>query len=230
MPMGGKKKKKSVLYEHIAKALSKRLPHKAVQRRLNFKSVPQAVCQDLCVCLCVFPHCASELTLNLCTCQAFALSILLGCMTFFLRNQGVTCFVTSSGTVWLRSGSRQHEDMCTDCLLTLCQCLWRRQSLASQVGAREWNPAGFLWRRALGTWVWEDHHVDTFQRPRLLCVCPEQIASLCAEEAAAQEQTGQVEECLKVNLLKIKTEMCKKVTTISHHSLTAFPSSRSSSS
>jgi len=34
---------------------------------------------------------------------------------------------------------------------------------------------------------------------------------LCAEEAAAQEQTGQVEECLKVNLLKIKTEMCKKV-------------------
>jgi len=38
---------------------------------------------------------------------------------------------------------------------------------------------------------------------------------LCAEEAAAQEQTGQVEECLKVNLLKIKTEMCKKVTEIS---------------
>lgn len=34
---------------------------------------------------------------------------------------------------------------------------------------------------------------------------------MCAEEAAAQEQTGQVEECLKVNLLKIKTEMCKKV-------------------
>jgi Golgi apparatus protein 1 len=39
----------------------------------------------------------------------------------------------------------------------------------------------------------------------------DQIASLCAEEAAAQEQTGQVEECLKVNLLKIKTEVCKKV-------------------
>ena len=46
----------------------------------------------------------------------------------------------------------------------------------------------------------------------LCSVCPEQIASLCAEEAAAQEQTGQVEECLKVNLLKIKTEGCKKVT------------------
>lgn len=38
-----------------------------------------------------------------------------------------------------------------------------------------------------------------------------QISNLCAEEAAAQEQTGQVEECLKVNLLKIKTEICKKV-------------------
>lgn len=51
------------------------------------------------------------------------------------------------------------------------------------------------------------------------CVSPEQISNLCAEEAAAQEQTGQVEECLKVNLLKIKTEMCKKVTTIDHHFL-----------
>lgn len=38
-----------------------------------------------------------------------------------------------------------------------------------------------------------------------------QISTLCAEEAAAQEQTGQVEECLKINLLKIKQEECKKV-------------------
>lgn len=38
-----------------------------------------------------------------------------------------------------------------------------------------------------------------------------QISRLCPEEAAAQEQTGQVEECLKVNLLKIKQEPCKKV-------------------
>lgn len=45
-----------------------------------------------------------------------------------------------------------------------------------------------------------------------LCVCSSaQISRLCAEEAAAQEQTGQVEECLKVNLLKIKQEGCKKV-------------------
>lgn len=44
------------------------------------------------------------------------------------------------------------------------------------------------------------------------CVCV-QISRLCAEEAAAQEQTGQVEECLKVNLLKIKQEGCKKVKT-----------------
>lgn len=43
-----------------------------------------------------------------------------------------------------------------------------------------------------------------------VCVCV-QISRLCAEEAAAQEQTGQVEECLKVNLLKIKQEGCKKV-------------------
>lgn len=42
-----------------------------------------------------------------------------------------------------------------------------------------------------------------------------QISRLCAEEAAAQEQTGQVEECLKVNLLKIKQEACKKVRTSS---------------
>eukprot|EP00064_Thunnus_orientalis_P021196 superscaffoldBa00006285_g21353 len=38
----------------------------------------------------------------------------------------------------------------------------------------------------------------------------DQISKLCAEEAAAQEQTGQVEECLKVNLLKIKQDACKK--------------------
>lgn len=38
-----------------------------------------------------------------------------------------------------------------------------------------------------------------------------QIPRLCAEEVAAQEQTGQVEECLKVNLLKLKNEGCKKV-------------------
>uniref|UniRef100_A0A665WVE2 Golgi apparatus protein 1 n=1 Tax=Echeneis naucrates TaxID=173247 RepID=A0A665WVE2_ECHNA len=38
----------------------------------------------------------------------------------------------------------------------------------------------------------------------------DQISRLCVEEAAAQEQTGQVEECLKVNLLKIKQEACKK--------------------
>lgn len=45
----------------------------------------------------------------------------------------------------------------------------------------------------------------------LTCFLSLQIFTLCAEEAAAQEQTGQVEECLKVNLLKIKAEMCKKV-------------------
>lgn len=41
--------------------------------------------------------------------------------------------------------------------------------------------------------------------------CLSQIPRLCAEEVAAQEQTGQVEECLKINLLKISHEGCKKV-------------------
>ena len=53
----------------------------------------------------------------------------------------------------------------------------------------------------------------------VFCVCVRwcvQISRLCAEEAAAQEQTGQVEECLKVNLLKIKQEGCKKVPAITH--------------
>uniref|UniRef100_H2ZRP2 Golgi apparatus protein 1 n=1 Tax=Latimeria chalumnae TaxID=7897 RepID=H2ZRP2_LATCH len=40
--------------------------------------------------------------------------------------------------------------------------------------------------------------------------CSDEISALCSEEAAAQEQTGQVEECLKLNLLKIKSEACKK--------------------
>uniref|UniRef100_A0A667ZTR0 Golgi apparatus protein 1 n=1 Tax=Myripristis murdjan TaxID=586833 RepID=A0A667ZTR0_9TELE len=38
----------------------------------------------------------------------------------------------------------------------------------------------------------------------------DQISRLCAEEAAAQEQSGQVQECLKYNLLKIKQDTCKK--------------------
>ncbi|XP_039618340.1 Golgi apparatus protein 1 [Polypterus senegalus] len=51
-----------------------------------------------------------------------------------------------------------------------------------------------------------DYRLD----PQLQLHCSDEISSLCAEEAAAQEQTGQVEECLKANLLKIKNEQCKK--------------------
>ncbi|KAM8895295.1 Golgi apparatus protein 1-like isoform 1-T1 [Spinachia spinachia] len=51
-----------------------------------------------------------------------------------------------------------------------------------------------------------DYRLD----PQLQVHCTDEISRLCAEEAAAQEQTGQVEECLKVNLLKIKQEACKK--------------------
>ncbi|KAI3377325.1 hypothetical protein L3Q82_008534, partial [Scortum barcoo] len=51
-----------------------------------------------------------------------------------------------------------------------------------------------------------DYRLD----PQLQMHCSDEISKLCAEEAAAQEQTGQVEECLKVNLLKIKQDTCKK--------------------
>ncbi|XP_063053425.1 Golgi apparatus protein 1 [Engraulis encrasicolus] len=51
-----------------------------------------------------------------------------------------------------------------------------------------------------------DYRLD----PQLQLQCTEEITLLCAEEVAAQEQTGQVEECLKANLLKIKHEGCKK--------------------
>ncbi|XP_039530528.1 Golgi apparatus protein 1 isoform X1 [Pimephales promelas] len=51
-----------------------------------------------------------------------------------------------------------------------------------------------------------DYRLD----PQLQLQCSEEIPRLCAEEVAAQEQTGQVEECLKYNLLKINHEGCKK--------------------
>ncbi|XP_048402447.1 Golgi apparatus protein 1 isoform X1 [Stegostoma tigrinum] len=51
-----------------------------------------------------------------------------------------------------------------------------------------------------------DYRLD----PQLQIHCTKEINSLCAEEVAAQEQTGQVEECLKINLLKIVGEPCKK--------------------
>ncbi|XP_078400178.1 Golgi apparatus protein 1 isoform X1 [Cetorhinus maximus] len=51
-----------------------------------------------------------------------------------------------------------------------------------------------------------DYRLD----PQLQIHCTKEINTLCAEEAAAQEQTGQVEECLKINLLKITGESCKK--------------------
>ncbi|XP_049579323.1 Golgi apparatus protein 1 isoform X1 [Syngnathus scovelli] len=50
-----------------------------------------------------------------------------------------------------------------------------------------------------------DYRLD----PQLQLHCTQEITHLCPEEAAAQEQTGQVEECLKINLLKIKQDACK---------------------
>ncbi|GAA6092625.1 Golgi apparatus protein 1b, partial [Tachysurus ichikawai] len=52
-----------------------------------------------------------------------------------------------------------------------------------------------------------DYRLD----PQLQLHCRKEITDLCAEEAAAQEQTGQVEECLKTNLLKLKHDICRKV-------------------
>ncbi|TSL75299.1 Golgi apparatus protein 1 [Bagarius yarrelli] len=51
-----------------------------------------------------------------------------------------------------------------------------------------------------------DYRLD----PQLQLHCSKEIMELCAEEAAAQEQMGQVEECLKTNLLKLKHEVCRK--------------------
>ncbi|OCT84657.1 hypothetical protein XELAEV_18022811mg [Xenopus laevis] len=51
-----------------------------------------------------------------------------------------------------------------------------------------------------------DYRLD----PQLQVQCSEEINILCGEEAAAQEPTGQVEECLKMNLLKIQSPGCKK--------------------
>uniref|UniRef100_A0A8C6VQR3 Golgi apparatus protein 1 n=1 Tax=Nothobranchius furzeri TaxID=105023 RepID=A0A8C6VQR3_NOTFU len=51
-----------------------------------------------------------------------------------------------------------------------------------------------------------DYRLD----PQLQMHCTEEISNFCSDEAAAQEQTGQVEECLKINLLKIKHEACRK--------------------
>ncbi|CAL8352811.1 unnamed protein product [Merluccius merluccius] len=51
-----------------------------------------------------------------------------------------------------------------------------------------------------------DYRLD----PQLQMHCTDEISRLCSEEVAAQEQTGQVEECLKVNLLKIKQDACQK--------------------
>uniref|UniRef100_F6PW80 Golgi apparatus protein 1 n=1 Tax=Xenopus tropicalis TaxID=8364 RepID=F6PW80_XENTR len=51
-----------------------------------------------------------------------------------------------------------------------------------------------------------DYRLD----PQLQVQCSEEINIICGEEAAAQEPTGQVEECLKMNLLKIQSPGCKK--------------------
>nr|XP_046191803.1 Golgi apparatus protein 1-like [Oncorhynchus gorbuscha] len=58
--------------------------------------------------------------------------------------------------------------------------------------------------------IMQESALDYRLDPQLQIHCVEEIPGLCAEEAVAQEQTGQVEECLKANLLKIKHDLCKK--------------------
>ncbi|KAM9817200.1 Golgi apparatus protein 1-like [Neosynchiropus ocellatus] len=60
------------------------------------------------------------------------------------------------------------------------------------------------------TVILQESALDYRLDPQLQIHCSDEISRLCAEEAAAQEQTGQVEECLKFQLLKIKHEPCKK--------------------
>uniref|UniRef100_A0A673JQW0 Golgi apparatus protein 1 n=1 Tax=Sinocyclocheilus rhinocerous TaxID=307959 RepID=A0A673JQW0_9TELE len=60
------------------------------------------------------------------------------------------------------------------------------------------------------TVILQESALDYRLDPQLQLQCTEEILRLCAEEVAAQEQTGQVEECLKINLLKISHEGCKK--------------------
>lgn len=177
------------------------------------------------MCVCMYLSCQSGLTLNFCKYQTFAFNILLGCKTFFLCDQGAALFVPSPETVTQAS---LRVDSITICAST---GFFSVPALVEESGTwhlilegGEWNPPGICLRRALGTCVrglpyphvWGPGFLVRVQCPCLF-LSPEQISSLCAEEAAAQEQTGQVEECLKVNLLKIKTEMCKKVTTIKRH-------------
>uniref|UniRef100_A0A672K328 Golgi apparatus protein 1 n=1 Tax=Sinocyclocheilus grahami TaxID=75366 RepID=A0A672K328_SINGR len=60
------------------------------------------------------------------------------------------------------------------------------------------------------TVILQESALDYRLDPQLQLQCTDEIPRLCAEEVAAQEQTGQVEECLKINLLKISHEGCKK--------------------
>uniref|UniRef100_A0A671NUJ3 Golgi apparatus protein 1 n=1 Tax=Sinocyclocheilus anshuiensis TaxID=1608454 RepID=A0A671NUJ3_9TELE len=60
------------------------------------------------------------------------------------------------------------------------------------------------------TVILQESALDYRLDPQLQLQCSDEILRLCAEEVAAQEQTGQVEECLKINLLKISHEGCKK--------------------
>lgn len=144
-------------------------------------------------------------------------------MTFLLWNQEVSLMLVLEQSWDSLSGLRvDGMRICTLAVFWLCAspCEGKQKTGLGISFWREGKEEEPVWVE-LWTRVWEDHQICTFQRPRLLVrvgwpcfVSPGQISNLCAEEAAAQEQTGQVEECLKVNLLKIKTDMCKRVTAI----------------
>ncbi|XP_026059117.1 Golgi apparatus protein 1-like isoform X2 [Carassius auratus] len=58
--------------------------------------------------------------------------------------------------------------------------------------------------------ILQESALDYRLNPQLQLQCTDEMVRLCAEEVAVQEQTGQVEECLKINLLRISHEGCKK--------------------
>ena len=119
------------------------------------------MCQDPFV----FPSYAALFTLKLWECQGFAFRILLGYLTFLMRNQGAV-FVTRPGTVWLRPGGRQHEVSSCWWVFRLCASPCEgEQSLARRVVGGERKPPGTRLRGPQGTLVggpW----VCMTQRPR----------------------------------------------------------------
>lgn len=168
--------------------------------------------------VCILPSCESGLTLHLLKhlLLVFHLAIspsscvIKGCL---LCDQSWDSLVSNFGIDSIKMGTLTGFQLCVP-VLGKKNGVWQ----FVQEGG-EWSTLGNSWRgpvASCGRITKSTDCRDNSGESRdslVIHVSPRQISNLCAEEAAAQEQTGQVEECLKVNLLKIKTDTCKKVTT-----------------